>query len=596
MIIKSLHIKNFKKFQNLTIDLQTLDCLVGGNNSGKSTILQALALFDFCLHQCLSKTNGNPITLKKRTITEDDFVILPVTKSIDLWYDRILNTDNNHVLIAITVFFDNEKQVKTTLELNFNRFIIETETDLDEKWLTDLQKFKIAYLPVFSTFQIKEEKRTQLAVKNELGRGNVNIVMRNLLLALKEANREQELIDLMQRAFPNIEKMSIEFDEASMQFISVTYLEKGKKKEFDISSAGSGFQQFIYIFGFILLEKPNIILLDEPDKHLHGQLQKALLYELERLIKNEKQVFLATHSRDLITAVLPENIIHLYDGNAERLELDYQVFNALETLGSMENTQLVVLQEYKRVIVVENKDDWDIIQHFCKLILGETQMQEVCKRFAVCFAYGNPYKQDMPRFRKSLQDIFTKKAGKSVKMFVIADRDYFPYPEELINDLQKKELNFNKSAENHITWHIWQRNEIENYLIDISVLMRLIKPKPQAQISIDEQLFRHKYTQLIDEQKDNVEARFMKGFEEYSKYFQKGWDSTTWLSKAKETLKNEWQNATYWIDAKKITPNIIGWLQQNQYQQFSDKKILEVLTKDDLSPEIHELVRQLSNF
>lgn len=89
MKIKKLFIRNFKKFQNLEVELQDLDCLTGGNNSGKSTVLQALALFDFCLHQCLSKPNGRPISLKNRSITEEDFVVLPVTKGTDLWHDKM---------------------------------------------------------------------------------------------------------------------------------------------------------------------------------------------------------------------------------------------------------------------------------------------------------------------------------------------------------------------------------------------------------------------------------------------------------------------------------------------------------------------------
>ena len=77
MKIKKIKIENFKKFQHLEVEFQNLDCLVGSNNSGKSTLLQALALFDFCVHQCLSKMNGDPITLKERTMYEEDFFILP---------------------------------------------------------------------------------------------------------------------------------------------------------------------------------------------------------------------------------------------------------------------------------------------------------------------------------------------------------------------------------------------------------------------------------------------------------------------------------------------------------------------------------------
>lgn len=588
MQIKRLQLKNFKKFKLLDVNLQGLDCLIGSNNSGKSTLLQALALFDFCLHQCLSKENGKGLVLKPRSIPEEDFVVLPVTRGTDLWHDKIWQARNKHILIEIIVTFDNDKYVETTLDFNFNRFSIKTTTENNEEWLEQLRKFKISYLPVFSTFLIREEKRTQLAIRNELGRGNVNVVIRNLLLALKEEGREQALKELLQRAFPSIEKLSIDFDEASMQYITVTYLEKGKKKEFDIFSSGSGFQQFIYLFGFILLEQPNVILLDEPDVHLHGQLQKSLFIELQRLTQhNNKQVLFATHSRDLISTVAPENIIYLQDSNAARLHLDYQVFNALENLGSMETTQLVVLQEFRRVLVVENKYDWDTLQLFGNLVIGEAKMQEIAKRLAICYAYGNPTKQDMPKIRRSFQDMFTK-TGAAIKMFVVADRDYFPYIDELKIDLSKSDEN--------ILWFIWEKNELENYLLDTTTLLKLVKPRASAQIILDEAVFLHQINQLVAEQQDDIHDRFIKGFEDYSKRFKKTWESSRFSKEARDFLKQNKHLTTHWVDAKKILGSISNWLKENQHESFSNQKLISLLTPDSLPEEMTIFFDELAKF
>ena len=99
--------------------------------------------------------------------------------------------------------------------------------------------------------------------------------------------------------------MSIDFDEVTDRYITVTYREEGHSKDFDIFSGGSGFQQFLYLFGFILLRRPTVIMLDEPDAHLHGSLQAVLLDELKRLVEQDRQVLFATHSRELITRVSP---------------------------------------------------------------------------------------------------------------------------------------------------------------------------------------------------------------------------------------------------------------------------------------------------
>jgi predicted ATPase len=590
MNIKKIEIENFKKFKLLNVELNTLDCLVGANNSGKSTLLQALALFDFCLHQCLSKTNGNPITIKPRSIAEDEFVILPVTKATDLWHDRIFQSKNKHILIKLAVTFDNEKQVTVNINLNFNRFSVNIDTDKSENWLMELHKFKISYLPVFSTFQTREEKRTAIAVRNELNKGNVNSVIRNLLLTLLEQEKESELEAIIKRAFPNIKNLKITFDEASMQYISVTYKEDNKTKEFDIFSAGSGLQQFIYLFGFILLEEPQIILLDEPDVHLHGALQRSLYEELQRLAnEKDKQIIFATHSRDLIARITPENILSLSEGEAKRLQMDYEVYNTLEELGSIDNTQLTVLQEFRRIVVVENQDDWDFIESFGNLIVGESTMQKVIKRLAVCYSKGNPCKQDMPKFRGSLQQMFTKSGGSAIKMFVVSDRDYYPFPKELKDDLIKKDQ--------HIHWHIWERNEVENYLLSINSLRKLVKPKPNAQMTIDEVALTRQFDMLVEKNKDEVNDRLVKTFEDYSRHFKKNWDASVCSKEARVFLNQNWSNDKLGLtDAKKVIAGLAGWFQSHHHEQFSAKKLAQSLTKADLPAELEIFIKELVRF
>ncbi len=87
MLLTKVRIENFKRFEQLEVELEPLDCLVGPNNSGKTTLLQAMALFDFCVHHCLNKKNGG-YELRKRTISPEEFYVLPVSNPMDLWTDR----------------------------------------------------------------------------------------------------------------------------------------------------------------------------------------------------------------------------------------------------------------------------------------------------------------------------------------------------------------------------------------------------------------------------------------------------------------------------------------------------------------------------
>jgi len=125
MKIKRIVIHNFKRFKQLQVELSSFDCIVGANNSGKSTLLQSLALFDFVLHNCLSvkQVNGNNtqkvFEIKNRSIAPEEFVVLPVANAIDLWTDKIAQKGGKHVLIQIEVEFDNEKYVKAYVDFKF---------------------------------------------------------------------------------------------------------------------------------------------------------------------------------------------------------------------------------------------------------------------------------------------------------------------------------------------------------------------------------------------------------------------------------------------------------------------------------------------
>lgn len=50
-MITTLTLRNFKSIEEQTYEFAPFDLLVGCNNSGKSTILQALAIWQFCIDE-----------------------------------------------------------------------------------------------------------------------------------------------------------------------------------------------------------------------------------------------------------------------------------------------------------------------------------------------------------------------------------------------------------------------------------------------------------------------------------------------------------------------------------------------------------------
>jgi predicted ATPase len=585
MWVKSVTIENFKQFDRLEADFTQMDCIVGPNNSGKTTLLQALALFDFCLRECLSRRNGGPYELKRRSVAPEQFYVIPASQPADLWTDRRLISDRKPKPILIKVTLSDGRTATARVILAYNRFGVSVDVPAGERAaLADLASFHVSYLPVFSMFAPLEERRTSAALSDEQARGRVSAIIRNLLLDLKSKQMDRDLVELLKRVFPDLTDLSIDFDEASDRYITVTYREEGRNRDLDLFAAGSGFHQFVYLFGFILYQQPTVVLLDEPDVHLHAKLQQALLVELRRLVDDGKQVLFATHSADMIRAVAPNEVLYLEEGRVNRLRIAYDVYDTLDKLGAIESTQLPRIQTYRRVVVVEDKSDWDLLSVFCAVSLGEAEWSRVERRLAQCYAKGCPWRQNIHLLWSQLQQLVDA-PGEALRVFAIADRDYHPDPAALESELSAKNPN--------VWWHIWRRAEIENYLLSFDGIVRCLGA-PTEQPTLWEYELRNEFDRLVESSRDAAHDRLVTAMTEHDGKIDAGEASR----RAREYLNERWSAEKLALaDAKEtVLPGIKRWLQNKGLRRFSNVALAEVLTPADLPQEIQDLAHRLADF
>ncbi len=75
--LSELQIMNFKGIKDLSVKFSPITLLIGSNNSGKSTILQAVRLFYYCIEKCGVYKNANSILLKKQVMPFSNFSLIP---------------------------------------------------------------------------------------------------------------------------------------------------------------------------------------------------------------------------------------------------------------------------------------------------------------------------------------------------------------------------------------------------------------------------------------------------------------------------------------------------------------------------------------
>jgi AAA15 family ATPase/GTPase len=88
-MLTKLTIKNFKRFDGVEVVLGKSVVLIGPNNSGKTTALQALALWELGLRRWTEKRTGKSTALQRQgvAINRRDLVALPVPVANLLWRD-----------------------------------------------------------------------------------------------------------------------------------------------------------------------------------------------------------------------------------------------------------------------------------------------------------------------------------------------------------------------------------------------------------------------------------------------------------------------------------------------------------------------------
>lgn len=313
-MLKKLIVRNFKRFKNETaIELDPITVLMGANNSGKSTVLQALSIFQYCMDVTRKKKNG--LTLETRTIGPEEFGALPATSPTDLWPNGKATG-----AISIKAEFDNRTTIAFEIKLSYNRFSIAPVLDGDAGPV--IEQTKIRHVPIHSGLALREEYLLAPARADRLRELQYGAVIRNLLWDLKENNKPswKQLLGILSRLYPG-SAVDVTFDKDVDRFISSEYGDDILERKLDVIVSGTGFQQVLQIFSGVLSQGSSIVLIDEPDAHLHARMQGELMRVFEDLSRdNGLQFVLATHSPHLLAAAPSGSLRAMIDGTAECMD------------------------------------------------------------------------------------------------------------------------------------------------------------------------------------------------------------------------------------------------------------------------------------
>lgn len=345
-MITQVRIFNFKSIQQISIDLSQINIFVGSNNSGKTTIMQAVHMMASILQSVSLVYGSNKLSSSGSVTLSSSQILYTPFEDIDYFAHKGILTQTSGFTIGLT--FASGETLNLTVRRGKNRNLnISFDNPRLAQTLAKIDDPFSIFVPGLAGISKNESFETLGVIRRTLARGDANLILRNILYKLRQDSVSwQSFINALKSIFGEVD-ITCKFDEGIDEFIQVIVNKEGSKLPID--AMGTGFLQTAQILSYSYLFKPTLLLLDEPDSHVHPNNQRKLMNVLSSL---GIQIIASTHSRHILDAVnenvrrvwIREGEIHSYNSNLDIL-LDIGAIDAAEGLLSNQGIKYVLLTE-----------------------------------------------------------------------------------------------------------------------------------------------------------------------------------------------------------------------------------------------------------
>jgi AAA15 family ATPase/GTPase len=466
-MITRVIINNFKKLENVEFPVSQSLVIIGPNNSGKSTIFQALCLWEIGVTNYLVAHRKNDLDRRGFVvINRRDLLNSPISDARFLWRNKKvtehLDKKTQHIKLEIGIQGENDgKKWNCNVEFTFTNAesftcrVVSGLTEMIELYDND-KGVHFGFLQPMSGISTVEDKLQQGAIDRRLGEGKTAEVLRNICYEVlypetNKLNTEENWAKLCY-AIKNMFGAQLEKPE----FIKVNgtiqleYIENGIR--YDISSGGRGFQQMLLLLGYMFASPNTILLLDEPDAHLEVIRQRQAFQLINDLAnQNNTQIIIASHSEIVLDeAAEASEVIALIENQAIELNtasngqsLRY-IKKALTEIGW---EKYYLAKQKKHILYIEGSTDLQMLLQFANKL--NHRVEPILRLANVQYTGDNVPNTAVQNFR-AMKEFFPQLKG--LALFDRIDKN--------ADDIKALKIVY------------WKRREIENYFANPAILLK----------------------------------------------------------------------------------------------------------------------------
>lgn len=456
-MISELKLQNFRCFDDHTVQFKNTSIVIGRNNAGKSTLVEALRLVAIVVSRYKSLAYREPTDWSD--IPRREVGVSPYLKGMEFDFRAVFHR-YNHPPAIITAIFHNDSSIKIYIgeegKIHAVIYNEEGQAIINRSEANKVHIPLVEIMPQVAPVSRDEVVLTPEYIKGALSSPLASLHFRNQLKVLNESFSSFK--EMAENTWPGLQIQDLICDN-HLPGEPIQLMIRDEDFVAEIGAMGHGLQMWLQTMWFLARSThASTVILDEPDVYMHPDLQRRLI----RFIKNKfPQVIVMTHSVEIMSEVDVEEILII---DKKRVKSRFAgslpaVQRLIEHIGSVHNINLAKLWHSKRCILVEGKD-LKLLSEIHNVLFPESnESLSALPSMSIGGWGGWSYAVGSSLLLKNA-------GGQSIEVYCVLDSDYHT-KEERIN-----RMNEAKKANVHL--HIWSKKEIENYCLHPKVIQRTI--------------------------------------------------------------------------------------------------------------------------
>lgn len=480
--------KIIEETYNLDLTDSKIKVLIGGNGSGKSSILESI----FKTPQDIPKrivgysSGQNESFTKIYKKFQKDNKVYTLEPEEDNTDDEVIDskfktTYFNYTYSRLLIFF----AISLNSESNIHNYL--ENLDLSSLKLKIDFRLPKTYIDRISNIIEKEALNPSLrTIRNTFFHRYLQLFIENFIQEEYdfENSIEKQTIEL------STDNIPIQFTNATRLFAFLSWAESNSFIDigsaeieidgFELDSYSDGEFQLMSIYSIIDLfdKEDTLFLFDELDSHVHFENIKLIWDKIEKI---KGKLITTTHSADSIILNKVADIKLVEKGKFKEEILANQILNRLQALSAVSNYTFSIAGKIENLVLVEDYFDWFIFIELCKkkIEVFDSRIQEKihyikCSSGFGSYAerFGNSKLDWVESFKQNNNNPDTK------NIFLICDRDNLSTQDVLDSGLvtrseptgRENKIKLKRSGNKTAYLMSLKRREIENYLLSYTML------------------------------------------------------------------------------------------------------------------------------